>query len=153
MASILTASNDRLNEKNFMKKQRVFPRRAWIILIEFLSLSDLTRNMMNLNRKTRKLVETLNCTVFETFVKSYGLSKKILQSEVLSNIDIISLVKSLEQRMSVVQTKKDLAHSKFAIYIKEREKKNQIFHRMKSRKNATAQAELDLIEEKLEEFE
>merc|ERR1711893_573237 len=99
MASILTASNDRLNEKNFMKKQHVFPRRAWIILIEFLSLSDLTRNMMNLNRKTRKLVETLNCTVFETFVKSYGLSKKILQSEVLSNIDIISLVKSLEQRM------------------------------------------------------
>ena len=56
----------------------VFPRRGWIILISFLDIKDIAFKIANLNHSVRKLTESLNCTLFETFLKSYGLSRKIM---------------------------------------------------------------------------
>lgn len=78
------------NEK---PKQVKFPRQAWILLLKLMSVEELITKMINLNHATRALVLQLNVVLFENFLQSYKLSKKLMQTNTVTKLDLVKFLK------------------------------------------------------------
>ena len=111
-----------LDEENKTKQTIVFPRRAWIILISFLTSQEIVFKIVNLDKRVRNLTQSLNCTLFETFLKSYGLPKKISQSDVYSSLDVVSFLKKLERNSITFMKKKVKVNKTHEEYLEKRAK-------------------------------
>ena len=75
-----------------------------------------------------------------------------MMSDVLSQIDLMAMLKTLERNMTSAMAKKEIADIKYKAYIERRDELESLLKKYSKRKGKSI-PELDLVEESLEEYE
>jgi len=93
--------------------KREVPGYVWHVILQHMDLKFVLARMMSLSVKTREYFCSLNSTLFDSFISSYGLSRKLRRTDLPGRIQLVPFLTKLEQNMvraSFAKAKADRAY-------------------------------------------
>ena len=93
------------------------PNYVWHLIMRHFDLRFILVKLMCLNVETREFFISLNSALFDQFIRTYGLIQKLRRTDLLSKLDLIPFLTSLEKNMVRAEKEKALSDAAYQSFM------------------------------------